>query len=128
MMEKKEILFLLIILLLIIIFLAYNYIFSIYEITYDVSSKEMYADNQSTVKISVNSINGLGFKTPFRKSKTLFTIIEGKDLVEIIKNDYANGILIVKAKYLTGKVVIKLKSVYSLFPSVVEIQIVPNTV
>jgi hypothetical protein len=126
-MEKKEILFLIIIVALVAVFAAYNYIFSIYEINYKTSSHELYADNQSTVTIDVFPVNALGFRAPFRKSKVKFQIAEGKDLVDIIKLDESKGIIILRAKHLTGMVVVNFKSVYSLFPSSVEIHIVLNT-
>ncbi len=127
-MEKKEIIFVMIIILIVIGFLFYNYIFNIYEVNYDVSTKEIFADNQSVVKINVFPVNGLGFKVPFRKSNVKFYITEGKELIDIIKLDENSGEIILKAKNQTGKVVIKFKSKYSLFPSIVEINILPNFV
>lgn len=128
MMEKKEIIFIVIILLMVIAFLVYNYVFNIYEVNYEVSTKEIFADNQFVVKINVFPVNGLGFKAPLRKLDVKFYITEGKELIDIVKLDEEYGQIILKAKNQTGKVVIKFKSKYSLFPSVVEINILPNFV
>ncbi len=105
---------------------AYYYLFNIYEVTFSVSPKELYADNTSTCTIETVPLNALGRKALFRTAATKFKIEEGKDLVEIILNDEENGKLIIKAKNRTGKVTVFIKSKLALLPSSVQIPIYPN--
>jgi hypothetical protein len=107
-------------------FLFYQYIIKIYESTVEVEPKNLFADNQSTVTISVIPLNSFGWKALFRNAPAEFEIIEGNTLVEILQHDKENGKLILKAKSGTGKVVVQIKSKYSLLPMVVEIIIEPN--
>jgi len=125
-MTKFEWIFVIIIIVAFVIVFSSLYIFNIYEIDLKVNRTKIYADGQSLVKIETIPINGLGFKTPFRKSFTKFEITEGKGLIDIIKKDERNGIIILKAKYETGKVVIIAKAKHSLFPSIIEVEILPN--
>jgi molecular chaperone DnaK (HSP70) len=73
-------------------------------------------------------LNSFGGKAPFRKSYAEFTFNEGKDLVEVIFQDNANGILKLRAKEKPGKVSVTIKAKYSLLPSTIEIIIEPNVV
>src|SRR5690606_37611072 len=126
-MEKKGIIiYTVIILSLIIFFLFYQYFVKIYETTVNVEPDKLFADNQSTIIISVIPLNGFGWKALFRNSPAEFEIQEGKNLVEIVKYDSENGKLILKAKSETGKVVVKIKTKFSLLPMVAEIFIYPN--
>jgi hypothetical protein len=112
---------------LIIILLIFHYVFNIYETTIETKPANLFADKQSEVTISIVPVNAFGFQVPFRKITAGFEITEGKDLVDIIKEDDKNGSLILRAKERTGKVVIFIRSKYSLLPSLVEIFIYPNT-
>jgi hypothetical protein len=112
--------------LIIIVFICY-YIFNIYETIIETEPKNLFADSRSVVNISISDVNALGFKVPFRKIFGSFEITEGKDLVDIIKENDKNGSLSLRAKNRTGKVVIYVKSKYSFLPSLVEINIYPNT-
>jgi len=107
-------------------FLFYQYIIKIYESTVEVEPKNLFADNQSTVTISVIPLNSFGWKALFRNAPAEFEITEGNTLVEILLHDKENGKLILKAISSTGKVVVQIKSKYSLLPMVVEIIIEPN--
>jgi hypothetical protein len=127
-MGRSEIYLILILIVFIVGFSSYHYIFSIYEITYKVTPDKLYADNNSTLIIEVVPINSFGWKAPFRKTFSEFTINEGKDLVEVIFQDNSNGILRIRAKEKPGKVSITIKSNYSLLPSTIEIIIEPNIV
>lgn len=106
---------------------CYNYIFNIYEVTYNLSSNSLFADNKSTVTISTIPLNAFGWKAPLRNAPTNFEIREGKYLVEIIFQNNKNGILTLKAKNKTGQIVVFVKSKYALLPSSFEIPIYPNT-
>ena len=112
---------------LIIVLLVYNYVFNIYETDFRVSSQVLYADGKSTLFIKAVPLNGMGFKAPFRSVPTVYTIEEGSDLVEVVTNDEANGVLVIRAKLNAGNVTIRAKSKYALLPSVFEIAIVANT-
>lgn len=107
---------------------GYQYIFGIYEVTYSVDGKVMFADNTSSSTIKVVPINAFGWKAPFRSSSTEFSIIEGNELVQVIENNSSEGVLVLKAKNVPGKVVIHIKSEHSLLPSNIEITIEPNLV
>jgi len=114
-------------LVLIVILFFYYYVFNIYETTVETWPKNLFADNSSTVNISINPVNAFGFKIPFRKIYGSFEITGGKHLVDIVKEDDINGILTLRAKNKVGKVIIYVKSKYSFLPSLVEINIYPNT-
>jgi len=125
-MKRSTIIFLSIVFLLLVSFLFYKYFINIYETTVEVEPEKLFADNQSSVIVSVISLNALGWKALFRNSPAEFEIIEGESLTEIQFTDSINGKLILKAKSETGKIIIKIKSEYSLFPMIVEIPIYPN--
>lgn len=123
---KTELILIIVVLIAFVLLAGYHYIFHIYEIDYRLSSRTLYADYNSIVKIEALAVNSLGFKAPFRNPKITFEISEGKELIEIVENDPGKGILMIRAKGERGLVVIKAKSVYSMFPTLFEIEIVPN--
>jgi hypothetical protein len=127
-MRRSEIYLIFVLIVFIAGFSAYHYIFSIYEVTYKVTPDKLYADNNSTLIIEAVPVNALGWKAPFRKSYSEFTISEGKDLVEIIFSNNNSGILKLRAKEKSGKVSVTIKTKYSLLPSTIEIVIEPNVV
>lgn len=123
---KTELILIIVVLIAFVLLAGYHYIFHIYEIDYRLSSRTLYADYNSIVKIEALAVNSLGFKAPFRNPKITFEISEGKELIEIVENDPGKGILMIRAKGERGLVVIKAKSVYSMFPTLFEIEILPN--
>ena len=127
-MKSVNINFLIIILLalLIISFALYQYVFSIYEVTYSVRLEKLFADNQSTITINAIPINSFGWKAPLRNVYAKFEITEGNDLVNIISENDAEGSLTLQAKNKTGKVVVLIHSKFALLPSSIEIIIYPN--
>lgn len=127
-MKDPKIYIILSILLLIAIIFIYQYIFGIYEVTYSVDHRKIFADNQSTATITVVPVNSFGWKAPLRSSPAKFRIVEGADLVEIIQNSPEKGFFSIKAKDKPGKVIIWVKSIHSLLPSEIEIIIEPNLV
>jgi hypothetical protein len=127
-MRRSKIYLIFILLIFIMGFSSYHYIFSIYEVTYNIIPDKLYADNSSTLVIETVPLNSFGWKAPFRKSYAEFTFNEGKDLVEVIFQDNANGILKLRAKEKSGKVSVTIKAKYSLLPSTIEIIIEPNVV
>jgi hypothetical protein len=120
----------LIILLLIFIagFFSYQYIFSIYEVTYNIKPDRLFADNKSNIIIETVPLNSFGWRAPLRNSPSEFAIIEGAELVEIVYVDKVKGIIKIKAKEKPGKVSITIKPKFSLFPSTIEIIIEPDFV
>ncbi len=84
-MRRTKILIVLILIVLIGILFSYNYLLNIYEVTYKVTPKELFADYKSTVKIECIPVNAFGWEIPFRNTYCKFEITQGKDLVEIIK-------------------------------------------
>ncbi len=125
-MTKVQIYTITFLILIILVLAAYYYLFNIYEVTYTVNPKQLFADNHSTVTIKVIPINALGWQVPFRQIPAKCQIIEGNNLVQIVKKDSQTGTFILSAKDKTGIVVVRIKSRYSLLPSSVEIHIYPN--
>jgi hypothetical protein len=125
-MRRSKIYILFILIFIIALFAAYQYIFNIYEVTYSVDPPSLFADDHSTVIISVIPLNAFGWRAPFRYSSASFEIKEGKELIEIIKEDNKNGEMVLKAKRETGLVAVLIKSEHSLLPSLIEIRIYPN--
>ena len=116
----------LIILILIISLLIYYYLINIYEVKIFVFPKTLYADNKSTVTISVIPINALGNKAFFRSAYAEFKITEGNNLVDVVSIKNKEGKITLRAGNKTGKVVVIVKSDYALLPSVVEINVEPD--
>lgn len=123
----KPFLIALIVVFLIALILLYYYMYNIYEVVYKTSPKELYADFQSQLTIEAVPMNALGSKALFRSAPAEFNIIEGADLVEIVKKDEISGILILKAKGTAGQVVIRITSKYAMLPSEVKVMVYPNT-
>lgn len=123
---RRPVIYIPILIILIIGFFSYQYLIKIYESTVKVEPQNLFADNQSTITISVIPLNSFGWKALFRNSPAEFEIIEGGSLVEIELFDKEEGKLILKAKSETGRVVIRIKSKHSLLAMIVEIQIHPN--
>ena len=128
-MDGKAFLYIVIILVLLIAaFAVYNYLVSIYEVIYTVEPKNLYADNKSEVTLTAVPLNGLGKKAWFRKAGAVYTLIEGRDLVQVVENDVSAGMMILRAKGKSGTVRITAKSPLALFPSPIVINIIPNLV
>jgi len=125
-MEKRTLIIIISFIAILFILAAYNYIFSIYETDFRVSATHLVADGNSQLTIIAIPLNGLGFRAPFRKVPTVYMVDEGNNLIEIIQNDEMHGILKIRAKLASGKVVISAKSKYALLPSLFEILILPN--
>lgn len=126
-MRRTKILIIIILVVLIGILFSYNYLLNIYEVVYKVTPKELYADYKSTVKIECIPINAFGWKIPFRNTYCKFEITEGKDLIEILNQNGNKGEITLRAKNLTGKVEILVKSRFSLLPTSIDIEIYPNS-
>ena len=125
-MSKPQIYIVIILLLMIFGLLAYYYLFNIYEVTFSVSPKDLYADGESTVTIKVTPLNALGFKALFRSSPAEFSIQDGRELVDIVREDTSEGTLVLRAKDKTGIVTVIIKPLHALLPSQVEINIYDN--
>ncbi|MFA6980170.1 MAG: hypothetical protein WC209_12700 [Ignavibacteriaceae bacterium] len=110
----------------VIVLLAHQYIFSIYEVEYKISSHVLYLNSDAKVVIEAVPVNSFGFRAPFRNSSTKFSVIQGNDLIDIEENNYDKGRFVIKAKNEPGTVIIRAKSKFSLLPTEFEIKIVPN--
>lgn len=111
----------------VILFILWHYVYNIYEVSYNLSSRNLYADNKSTVRINAVPINALGFKAPGRKVEAEFYLTEGKDLVEIMSYRPDIGIIELRALDKAGTVTIQMKSKFILMPTLIEITILSNT-
>ena len=109
-------------------FNLHYFIFSIYEVKIIVKPKEVFADPSSEIKVTAEPINAMGWEVPFRTVKAEFKILEGNDLVTIKLVDEENGFILLQSMGTEGKVGIYIYSEYSLFPSYIEVQILPKTV
>ncbi|MCH6573775.1 MAG: hypothetical protein IH795_01025 [Bacteroidetes bacterium] len=109
-------------------FILHYFIFSIYEVKIVVKPKEVFADPSSVIKVTANPINAMGWEVPFRTVKAKFKILEGNNLVTIKLVDEENGIILLQSIGTEGKVGIYVDSEYSLFPSYIEVQILPKSV
>jgi hypothetical protein len=101
----------------------YNYVFSIYEVIVVSEPEIIFADPTNVVKIYLEPINAMGQKVPLRNAGGHFIIIEGNHLVSIESVDEKSGVIQLRSRGIPGKVVLSIKSQYSLFPIYYEIQI-----
>jgi hypothetical protein len=109
-------------------FILHYFIFSIYEVKIIVEPKVVFADPSTEIKVTAKPINAMGWEVPLRTVKTRFKILEGNDLVTIKLVDEENGFILLQSIGIIGKVGIYIDSEYSLFPSYIEVQILPKTV
>jgi hypothetical protein len=109
-------------------FILHYFILSIYEIKIVVEPKEVFADISTEIKVTAKPLNAMGWEVPFRTVKAKFKILEGNDLVIIKLVDEENGFILLQSIGTEGKVGIYIDSEYSLFPSYIEVQILPKTV
>ena len=109
-------------------FALYYFIFSIYEVNIVVNPKVVFADPSTEIKVTVEPINAMGWNVPFRTVNAKFKILEGDNIVIIKLVDEENGFILFQSKGMEGKVGIYIDSEYSLFPSYIEVEILPKTV
>ena len=109
-------------------FSLYYFIFSIYEVNIVVKPKEVFADPSTEIKLTVIPINAMGWEVPFRTVKAKFKILEGEDIVTLKLVNEEDGFILLQSIGMEGKVGIYIDSEYSLFPSYIEVQILPKTV
>lgn len=117
-----------IILLVLAGFIQHYFIFSIYEVKIVVKPNEVFADPSTEIKVTAKPINAVGWEVMFRTVKAKFKILEENDLVTIKLVDEENGIILLQSIGTEEKVGIYIDSEYSLFPSYIEVQILPKTV
>lgn len=127
-MKIKKTFILLFIILILVGFNFHYFIFSIYEVNIVVKPNVVIADPSTEIKVTVKPINAMGWDVPFRTVKAKFKILEGNDLVIIKLVNEENGFILLQSIGTEGKVGINIDSEYSLFPSYVEVQILPKTV
>ncbi len=125
-MFKVEIYFTAIVLVSLLALFAHQYIFSIYEVEYKISSRVLYLNSDANIELTAVPVNSFGMRAPFRKCYTNFSIVQGKELIEIVELDADKGTLVIRAKSEPGIVVIRAKSKFSLLPTEFEIRILPN--
>jgi hypothetical protein len=123
---KPYILIVIILLILISAFIFYYYTINIYEVIYEVEPADLFADNQSIVKIEAVPLNALGFRAIGRSAPAEFDIVEGDAIITIIKKDTQKGILILQGRDISGQVTIRIKSKYALLPSEVKVMVYTN--
>ena len=114
------------IILLLAAYFLKQYVFNIYEVTFSLSPKALYADGESTIKVEAVPVNAFGFRAPLRNVAVVFDIMEGKDLVEVVDSDLPKGILILKARSGSGKVVLRARSEFQLLPAIIEISVLSS--
>src|SRR5574338_1054654 len=93
-----------IIIFLISAFVVHHYLLSIYEVVYKTTPDKLYADTKSDFIITAVPLNALGWKALFRNSEAVYTIVDGRELVEISGENKSEGVLKLKSKAKTGVV------------------------
>lgn len=126
--NKFKVFSLAILVLFLVGFILYYFIFNIYEIEVTVSPKIVFADPSCEIQIEIKPINALGWKVPFRTATGKFKIVKGNNIVEIIKVKEDVGMFILRSRGIEGIVGIYIESVFSLFPSYVEVSLQPKQV
>lgn len=124
-MDKAEIRLILVVFLVFLTIIAVKEIFTVYSINVETNPHYLFPDGNSTATISVVSLNRFGFGVPLRELKAEFEIIEGYEKIEILSKQ-ANK-LTIKSRYEIGKVILLIKSKYTLIPMKVEIHIIKPT-
>jgi hypothetical protein len=127
-MKITKIFILLFIILVLAGFILHYFIFSIYEINIVVKPKEVFADASTEIQVTVVPINAMGWDVPFRTVNAKFKILEGTSLVTTKIVNEEDGFILLQSTGTEGKVGIYIESKYSLFPSYIEVQILPKTV
>jgi hypothetical protein len=127
-MKITKIFILLFIILVLAGFILHYFIFSIYEINIVVKPKEVFADASTEIQVTVVPINAMGWDVPFRTVNAKFKILEGTSLVTTKIVNEEDGFILLQSTGTEGKVGIYIDSKYSLFPSYIEVQILPKTV
>jgi hypothetical protein len=93
-----------------------------------VKPKEVFADASTEIQVTVVPINAMGWDVPFRTVNAKFKILEGTSLVTTKIVNEEDGFILLQSTGTEGKVGIYIDSKYSLFPSYIEVQILPKTV
>lgn len=104
-------------------FFLWQYVFNIYEVKYDVTTSNLYADGKSTVTITAQPINALGFEAPFRDIKATFYVEQGHSLIERLTETENVSQVKFRAKDKAGWFIIEAECDYALLPTRIEIQI-----
>jgi hypothetical protein len=102
-------------------FFAWQYIFSIYEVTVSVSSRNVNTGDKVTIKAI--PINSFGKVPPLRKLDCKFEFVEGRNLIQSTKENSSSSITFTATS--PGKVVLHVSSPLSLEKNLVEISIHP---
>jgi hypothetical protein len=109
-------------------FTLHFFILSIYEVNIVVNPKLVFADPSTEIKVTVKPVNAMGWDIPFRTVKAKFKILEGEELVNIKLIDEEDGFILLQSIGTEGKVGIYIEPDYSLFPSYIEVHILPKIV
>ena len=91
------------------------YLVNIYEVKILVNPKSLVANIDSKIEIKAIPLNSFGSKALFRKISVEYEILQGGDLVKIMKN--AEGSIVLQSLSKNGKVEILVTPEYGLFPS-----------
>ena len=124
-MRRNEIVIITVITLVILLLVVYQYVISIYEVSYSVNPPHLFADSRSTTTVAAVPLNSFGKEAPFRSVSVKFEIKEGEELIDIVSQDESEGFIILRAKDRDGLVVIIARSEKALLPSLIEINVLP---
>lgn len=95
-----------------IILLAERLIFTSVDIRITLLPEVLKASHSSELLVEVNRVNSFGYKTPFSSIDVLFTVEEGKNLIDISEVFKGNSVK-VRSKGIEGEAVIGIYSVRS---------------
>lgn len=124
--RKNILITVLLIILFIFLFMAL-YVVNIYGDLIEKEPENLFADPASTITIRVVPINAFGWKIPLRKSKAEFLFIEGSNLVDIVEENKNEGYIILRSLAVPGRIELKVKSEFTLVPTLVVIEILTLT-
>lgn len=113
-----------IILILVGIFIWF-YLFNIYETKILVHPKYLTTNIDSKIEIKVIPLNSFGRRALFRNIITRFELVSGESLVKITES--VSDKIILQSLGQIGKVDILVTPEFGLFPSKIEIEIIPES-
>lgn len=102
---------------------AWMYFFNIYEVRYHVSKNISSPALGSIISVEAIPVNSFGYHALLRSSHSRFYIEEGEGLVEVVKSKSDEDNFVLRAKGEKGRIVILIKSKFSLLPTKIEVQL-----
>lgn len=103
-------------------FLAWLFIFQIYEVKVQISNNKLNANDTNGIILKVFPLNSLGKKAPFRSVDFKINVVEGEKLIKIVHDDNKRLFQFIP-KGIKGSVKLEITSPLSYSPSIEIIEI-----